>query len=160
MSLVDTNTVALVETLSPYYSSLDAARITDLMQTRQIFPLITDMTRRERILRKMLAVKGRILSVYTYIEDTKILEIIWKIRRQLSPDHLRASKRSLREAFPGLPLLLQCGQSNRRSGTFALRPGTRTRVTRGRSRGCDMGQLRPMRARRISKLYRLERHFF
>lgn len=99
LPLVDANTVTMLETLTPKYSTHDAAKVTNLVGEGKAFPAIRDPGIRGGILARLLTIEGRILSIWTYLEDTKCLELLWKILRQLFPNNLKRSKRSMRETF-------------------------------------------------------------
>lgn len=92
--LLDPRTVSLLETLSPE-ASHDASLIIRLMDIKDIFPGIENPFTREEIKQRILQVKGRILSFYTFFDDWKYMEALVKSVRPLLP----LSQNSLRDEF-------------------------------------------------------------
>ncbi|OGM39187.1 hypothetical protein ABOM_012218 [Aspergillus bombycis] len=72
-SLVDTQSVSLIEGRMPKYSSYDSSRITSLMNDGILFPRLSNYAERERILQALLGIKGRICSLALFFEDARCL---------------------------------------------------------------------------------------
>jgi hypothetical protein len=68
--LLDSKTIHLLETLVPAYSTVDSERIKILMNEGKIFGAITSPARRQKLLDNILGIDGRILSFYTFFQDT------------------------------------------------------------------------------------------
>lgn len=68
--LLDSKTIHLLETLVPAYSTVDSERIKILMHEGKIFGAIASPARRQKLLDNILGIDGRILSFYTFFQDT------------------------------------------------------------------------------------------
>lgn len=79
---LDPGTVELLETLTPE-ASHDAASIASMMDKREIFPSVDDPFTREEMKSRILRLKGRILSFYTFFDDWKYMEVLVKSVRPL-----------------------------------------------------------------------------
>ena len=64
------------------------------METRQLFPMVADLTLRSRLLQRVLEIPYMIPSLYTFFEDTKWLEPCAKILRSLLPPGCRENTRA------------------------------------------------------------------
>ncbi|KAK3167632.1 hypothetical protein OEA41_010759 [Lepraria neglecta] len=89
--LVDFGTIRLLQIRNPWASAVDNDVVKDLMRDHILFPLITDLNLRSRILKNILATDCIIPSLYTFIEDTKWLEPCAKAIRNLLPTNCRKS---------------------------------------------------------------------
>jgi len=74
-------------------SADDRDYVTHMMETNQLFPMITDPTLRSRILQRVREIPYIIPSLFTFFEDTKWLEPCAKILRSLLPPGCRESTR-------------------------------------------------------------------
>ncbi|KAF1349754.1 hypothetical protein BDV97DRAFT_376998 [Delphinella strobiligena] len=83
--LLDPNTVFMLQLLAPSASTADKESIICLMQERTLFPMIRDSAVRAETTQRILATHGRILSLFTFFEDTKYLEPCAKIMKLLLP---------------------------------------------------------------------------
>lgn len=92
---LNVETVHHLQLLAPKYSREDYERIVDDMQNGRLFPAIQDATQRAEIQTRLLSIQGRILSLYTFLEDTKYLEPCAQILRC----YLHKSRTSTREGF-------------------------------------------------------------
>lgn len=81
--LLDATTVAAIETLQPKLSLADAAVVRKLMSSHKIFPYILDGSTRGRILSRLQTLNEPILSLRTFLEDTKLLEVATKPLKRL-----------------------------------------------------------------------------
>uniref|UniRef100_A0A093VCB3 Uncharacterized protein n=1 Tax=Talaromyces marneffei PM1 TaxID=1077442 RepID=A0A093VCB3_TALMA len=94
--LLDPKTVYSLETLFPEYSTSDADSIKKLMNDGVIFPAVSSRDRRQKLLDNILGVKGRILSFYTFFQDTIFFGACSKILRKLLRPKFQGT---VREAF-------------------------------------------------------------
>lgn len=74
-----------MQLLAPGHSLSDASTIVDRMDQGQLFANVRCSAARASILARILDVRGRILSLYTFQEDTKYLEPCAKIMKKLLP---------------------------------------------------------------------------
>ncbi|GBF63945.1 hypothetical protein TMEN_6613 [Trichophyton mentagrophytes] len=79
------DTIERLQTLTPNYSTHDAAKIRKMMQEGAIFPDIRSQEARNSILSRLLSIDGRILSLYTFFQDTIYFRDCHRILRQLLP---------------------------------------------------------------------------
>lgn len=111
-SLIDFQTVKLLQTRNPHASNEDRVFVNDHMQPWILFLMITDLSARSAILSRLLECSCMIPSLFTFFEDTKWLEPIAKVIRGLLPDGL---KNSIRRSF----IQTSIG-SNQADGTFQI----------------------------------------
>jgi len=71
--LCDEYTVGKLGGLAPLWSSRDRSMIETLFATGEIFPRVHDRAVRARILERVLAVEGLILTFQTFFKHVKIL---------------------------------------------------------------------------------------
>ncbi|KAJ5456077.1 uncharacterized protein N7458_004341 [Penicillium daleae] len=84
-SFVDPTSVHLVEGLMPQNSLEDRRRILNLVESRQIFALVTGVSQRQAMRERLLSTPGRIISLNTLTQDTLFLEEPAKALRHLCP---------------------------------------------------------------------------
>ncbi|EED21208.1 conserved hypothetical protein [Talaromyces stipitatus ATCC 10500] len=94
--LLDPKTVYLLETMFPALSVSDADHIKRLMNDGVLFPAVQSQHRRKKLLDNILGVKGRILSFYTFFQDTIYFGACSKILRNLLPPKFQGT---VRQAF-------------------------------------------------------------
>ncbi|KAI9736725.1 MAG: hypothetical protein M1834_000929 [Cirrosporium novae-zelandiae] len=100
--LLDAGTVSSLQMRWPKYSLDDRIHIESLMQDRRIFPAITSRFLRCRILGQLQNIRYRILSLYTFLEDTKYLEPAAFAMKRLLPPKFKGSVRSqMRMCYTG-----------------------------------------------------------
>lgn len=95
----------------PSYSSDDRHRLTGLISSEIIFPLISGETERAALQNRLLEFPGRLLSINTLIQDTIYPEQPAKAFRNLLP---RRFKGTLREAMLG------CWRSQDTGGAYGI----------------------------------------
>ena len=83
--LCDEYTVEKLGGLAPLWSSRDRSMIETLFATGQIFPRVHDPAVRARILERVLAVEGLILTFQTFFKHVKILGPVMLPLRELFP---------------------------------------------------------------------------
>ncbi|KAK4552385.1 hypothetical protein LTR86_010399 [Recurvomyces mirabilis] len=93
---VDAITVHHLQGLSPSKSRADAETVTSLMQRRVIFPTVSDVRTRDRLLRSILDYPDMIPSLFTFFESLKYLEPGAQVLKSLLPPK---QKKTIREAF-------------------------------------------------------------
>ncbi|KAF3481568.1 uncharacterized protein GIQ15_04327 [Arthroderma uncinatum] len=124
--LLDPKTVSKIETLTPSFSSHDAARARQMMSRRQIFPAVQSQDHRDRILDRILSVRGRILSFHTFFQDFLYFEACALVLRGLLPTPLEGAMREMfSRSYTGVNQApgncrIQVGETE-----FLSRPGTR-----------------------------------
>ena len=116
-SSIDAYTVTVLETLAPGLSTDDRASVRHGMSSGVLFPQVSSQSRRSRILMQLESFREPILSLTTFFEDCKLLELGMKPLRLLLPPTSRASHVNLslrarlserRAATPDIhPLLIQ-----------------------------------------------------
>ncbi|KAK2809765.1 hypothetical protein FQN50_003610 [Emmonsiellopsis sp. PD_5] len=89
-SLVDAPSVLELEGLMPSYSLADRDHIRNLMEGG-LFPAVTGLEERSRILQTLLQVPGRILSLHTFSQDLIYLELPARALRGLLPKRFKSS---------------------------------------------------------------------
>jgi hypothetical protein len=62
--------------MAPMHSTRDKSTITAAMEVGELFPNVRDRVVRASILDRILRVRGRILSLFSFFEDTKYLETV------------------------------------------------------------------------------------
>ncbi|KAJ6070578.1 hypothetical protein N7467_011897 [Penicillium canescens] len=90
-SVVDSDSVLQIEGLMPNISLADRRRVTDLMDSKRIFPLITIPEDREKVKTHLLQTPGRIISLNTLLQDTLFLEEPAKALHRLCPPKFKGS---------------------------------------------------------------------
>ena len=90
-SCVDFGSIQLVEGLMPQSSLVDRKRIAELVDSGQIFPLVTGVEERTALRDSLLSTPGRIISLNTLIKDTLFLEEPAKALRRLCPPRFKGS---------------------------------------------------------------------
>jgi Protein of unknown function (DUF3723) len=103
--LIDANTAFLLQGLCPGLSLEDRAFVQMRMSSRELFPAIQDDNIRSQILERLCSIKYVIITIYTFLEDTKYLEPCTRILKKLLPSK---SKGSLSQYFH----TLHSGQPN------------------------------------------------
>jgi hypothetical protein len=73
-NLVDYSSVSLIEGMLPRKSLDDQSRITQLIDSNQIFPYITNPENRASLKARILALEGRITSLNTLAQDILYIE--------------------------------------------------------------------------------------
>jgi len=110
--LIDFRTIQLLQTRNPWASRDDRDFIIDLMDRKQLFPMIQDTAMRSRILNNLQIADCMIPSLYTFFEDIKWLAPCAKVIRDLLPDGCREStRRALSRCYTGV---------NQRAGTVRI----------------------------------------
>ena len=84
-SFVDPTSVHLVEGLMPQTSLSDRRRIIGLVESHQIFALVTGVNEREALQDRLLSTPGRIISLNTLAQDSLFLEDPARALRCLCP---------------------------------------------------------------------------
>ncbi|KAJ5084782.1 hypothetical protein NUU61_009361 [Penicillium alfredii] len=84
-SFADSASVRLVEGLMPECSLGDRRRIAELVESKQIFPLISGVEERKILQDKLVSTPGRLISLNTLIQDTLFLEGPAKALHRLCP---------------------------------------------------------------------------
>jgi hypothetical protein len=90
-SCVDFSSVQVVEGLMPQSSLVDRKRIAELVDSGQIFPLVTGAEERTTLRDSLLSTPGRIISLNTLIKDTLFLDGPAKALRRLCPPRFKGS---------------------------------------------------------------------
>jgi hypothetical protein len=88
---VDACSVQFLETLVPAFSVEDYAQVRDQMASGVLFPLITDLDTRSQIQNQLERMDEPILSLATFFESAKLLELGMKPLRLLLPKARKAS---------------------------------------------------------------------
>jgi hypothetical protein len=81
----DRNTVSKLEGLAPRWSSRDRLVVETLFHTDQIFTRVKDRAARAKVLDRILAVDGFILTFSTFFKDVKKLGLVMLPLRELFP---------------------------------------------------------------------------
>jgi hypothetical protein len=97
--LIDANTAFLLQGLCPGLSLEDRAFVQMRMLSRELFPAIQDDNIRSQILERICSIKYVIITIYTFLEDTKYLEPCTRILKKVLPGK---SKGSLSQYFNAL----------------------------------------------------------
>ena len=97
--LLDPQTVDTLKLLAPKFSTSDAAKVRFAMDAGELFPHVEDPQLRASILGGVLQIEGRILSLSTFIEDTKYLEPCVSIMRSLLPKYPMSLEKAFRDIF-------------------------------------------------------------
>lgn len=92
-SYVDPMSVHLVEGLIPQSSLRDRSRISELVDSGQLFALVTGASDRKAMRDRLLSTLGRIISLHTLAQDTLYLEKSAKALRCLCPPKFKGSFR-------------------------------------------------------------------
>lgn len=82
---VDPTSVRLIEGRMPLYSSDDQSYISELMDSGRLFPLVSQLQRREALSQRLLQCPGRILSLHTLVHDTRYLRLPARAFQELVP---------------------------------------------------------------------------
>ncbi|PWY96042.1 hypothetical protein BO94DRAFT_601220 [Aspergillus sclerotioniger CBS 115572] len=90
-SRVDGQSVRQIEGLMPTISLQDQKTIRKLVDSGDLFPLITDQEERKTLCNRLLCVSGRILSLQTLVDDTCYLDYPARILRTLLPTGFKGS---------------------------------------------------------------------
>lgn len=93
--LVDSDSVSHIEGLMPSIAVADRKRITDLMDSKKIFPLLRTTQHREVLKSRLLQTPGRILSLTTLIQDTLFIERPARALHCLCPPKFKQSLRKV-----------------------------------------------------------------
>jgi len=90
--------------LAPQYTLSDRSRLITMMHDKRIFPTVSSGDTRAMILTRLMAIDGRIPSLYTFFEDTKYLEPCAKIMKCLLPPKQRLTSlyRSFRHMYTAI----------------------------------------------------------
>ncbi|KAL9082764.1 MAG: hypothetical protein Q9165_008786 [Trypethelium subeluteriae] len=96
---LDVGSVHRLELLAPRYSREDSKSIVDGIQDGRLLTSIPDPAQRTRIQASLLEVEGRILSLYTFFEDTKYLEPCAQILRSLLPKTKESTQAGFRRMY-------------------------------------------------------------
>ena len=91
MLLADPNTIHLLQGLCPGLSSADRASVQMGMLSGELFPAIKNNDIRSQILERLCSIKNVIISLHTFLEDTKYLEPCARILKQLLPTRCKGS---------------------------------------------------------------------
>lgn len=67
---MDPTSVRLVEGLMPEFSLKDRSRIIELIETKRIFPLVSETQERKLLQDRLVSTSGRPISLNTLIQDT------------------------------------------------------------------------------------------
>ncbi|KAL6714243.1 hypothetical protein ACLMJK_007666 [Lecanora helva] len=94
--LIDFGSIQLLQMRNLWASRTDRDFVINCMETKMIFPLVTDAARRSRILENLQERDCIIPSLYTFFEDTKWLEPCAQVLRKLLPNGCR---RTIREGL-------------------------------------------------------------
>ena len=94
-SSTDAYTVTILETLAPGLSTDDCASVRHGMSSGVLFPQVSSHSTRSRILVQLESIREPILSLTTFFEDCKLLELGMKPLRLLLPPISRASRANL-----------------------------------------------------------------
>jgi len=94
--LLDPGTVFYIQGRCPGLSYEDRASIQTRIVSGEIFPAVRGEKARSEIFRRLCSVKQVIMSTYTFLEDTKYLELGARILKKL---FLEKCKGSLRQRF-------------------------------------------------------------
>ena len=98
--LVDSATVHSLELMAPMHSTRDKNTIMAAMEAAELFPNVRDRDVRTSMLERILSVRGRIPSLFSFLEDTKYLEPCAKIMKKLLPPNSGYSvERAFRRRF-------------------------------------------------------------
>jgi hypothetical protein len=97
--LIDANTAFLLQGLCPGLSLEDRAFVQMRMQSGELFPAIQGDTIRSQILERICSIKYVIITIHTFLEDTKYLEPCTRILKKALPGK---SKGSLSQYFNAL----------------------------------------------------------
>jgi len=97
--LIDANTAFLLQGLCPGLSLEDRAFVQMRMLSRELFPAIQGDNIRSQILERICSIKYVIITIHTFLEDTKYLEPCTRILKKALPGK---SKGSLSQYFNAL----------------------------------------------------------
>ncbi|KAE8397352.1 hypothetical protein BDV37DRAFT_276996 [Aspergillus pseudonomiae] len=70
---LDPNSVELLQGRSPVWSTNDHEYISQLLRSGSLMPRVTDKERRKSLGRRLLSIRRIIPSMYTFMEDTKLI---------------------------------------------------------------------------------------
>lgn len=88
---LDANTVAILQGRCPSLSSEDRAHIQIRMLAGDVLPAVTADDQRARIFDRACSIEHVILSIHTFLEDTKYLEPPARILKELLPGKCKGS---------------------------------------------------------------------
>jgi hypothetical protein len=100
--LIDSQSVKLIENLVPGMSSMDRDEVISMMKKGALFPSLYDQKARTSLLSRLLNLSGRILSLYSLIQDTLLWHACAQALRQLVPGHCGDLRRALLLQFRGI----------------------------------------------------------
>ncbi|KAL3459613.1 hypothetical protein BJX64DRAFT_264634 [Aspergillus heterothallicus] len=100
--MVDSQSVKLIENLVPQMSSIDRDTVISMMETGILFPSLYDQDARTSLLSRLLNLSGRILSLYSLVQDTLLWHPCAQALRQLVPGPCRDLRRALLLQFHGI----------------------------------------------------------
>ncbi|KAA8647895.1 uncharacterized protein ATNIH1004_006597 [Aspergillus tanneri] len=98
---VDSTSVRYVQNLMPQQSSADGKFITHLIAKGRLFPSLKEPEQRDGLLRKLVAIPGRILSLYSLAQDTLLLESCANSLQCLVPGGFKDLRYALLSRFSG-----------------------------------------------------------
>ncbi|THC88352.1 hypothetical protein EYZ11_012198 [Aspergillus tanneri] len=104
---VDSASVRHVQNLMPQQSSADGRFVTHLMAEGCLFPSLKEPEHRDDLLRKLVAVPGRILSLHSLAQDTLLLESCATSLQCLVPGGFKDLRYALLMGYSGSPALYQ-----------------------------------------------------
>lgn len=112
-SVVDSVTVAKLETLCPRYSASDKDHVSSMMKDHVIFPSVIDETVRKVLLENIVNLPSLIPSLWTFFETLKYLEPICDALKQLIGNKMKGTIRKslLGSFFPPEKISVQKSES-------------------------------------------------
>lgn len=88
---MDSDSVCHIEGLMPHISLADRKRVTDLMDSKNLFPFVRATEDREVLKSRLLQTPGRIISLHTLIQDTLFIERPTRALHCLCPPKFKGS---------------------------------------------------------------------
>ena len=95
-TLLNSKTVHSLKLMAPMHSLRDKSTIIAAIEASELFPNVRDRVVRASILDRILRVRGRVPSLFSFLEDTKYLEPCATIIKELL---LKGVNHSVERAF-------------------------------------------------------------